>query len=93
MIFSSTHFDITNFRGHFGDEEYEQLVEEFDNFTKGETDAERENYVREKLLGQKVNKDVEREITTSLKNVFARSGNEIGDDVKPSKILGNRSKV
>lgn len=87
-IFASHHFDISDFRDYFPEDEYDKLRKEFDEFAKGTTDKEKEDFVRQKLLGHKIKRDVETEISETVRHMFLDNFEDYNRDIKPSKILG-----
>lgn len=92
-IFDTTHFDINNFKSYFDEGEYESLTKEFETFSKGQSAEEKENYVKNKLLGQKIKTDAKKEISQVLRSLFEGSQQEISQDANPGKVFENTGKL
>lgn len=90
-IFQPPQFDISNFREYYPEHEYETMIKDFDEYTKGNTPLSKKNFVKRKLLGHKIKIDAKQKIKENLKDLFkTRTDDELQTD-RPSELIGHYS--
>lgn len=65
-VFIQPKFDVADFKKYFPKDEYESLVREYYNFTRGSTPEEKFEFLKEKLLGQKASEEAKKVIDEKL---------------------------
>lgn len=69
-VFIQPKFDIADFKKYYSKDEYDSLVREYYNFTRGATPEEKTQFLKEKLLGHKASEEAKKIIDEKLTSNF-----------------------
>jgi hypothetical protein len=86
-VFQPSRFDILDFKQYFPRDEYNSLVKEFYDYTRGDTKTSKAQFIQRKLLGENVGNEIKSKISNTLRSLFQKVGLEVSRDVQPSKLF------
>ncbi len=87
-VFRPPKFDIIDFKNYMPQDEYESLIKMYYDYTRGNTDESKIDFLRENLLGHTIEKQIENKIDYKLRNLYEKLGYDIKDNVAPGELFG-----
>ena len=87
-VFRPPKFDIVDFKQYFDKEEYDTLVKEFYQYTRGESPQEKAQFVQKYILDSTPEAEIKQKISKNLRALYEQLGVEPGTEVSPSKLFG-----
>lgn len=88
QVFIQPKFDVADFKHYFPKDDYEALVREYYNYTRGTTRDEKVAFLKQKLLGAKVQNEAQRLISDKLAGLYDKVGIKPGQEAKVSQLFG-----
>lgn len=77
-----------DFKQYFPKDEYNSLVKEFYDYTRGDSNTSKAQFIQRKILGEKVEDEIKSKVSNTLRSLFQKVGLQVSKDVQPSKLFG-----
>ena len=87
-VFQPPTFDIIDFKEYFPQDEYSALMKEYYEYTRGDTDKSKAEFIKTKLLGDTLESKVKHKISKNLGKLYKKLGLDADQSVAPSKLFG-----
>lgn len=86
-VFQAPRFDIIDFKEYFKQEEYDSLVKDFIDYTRGTTKEEKAAFIQHTLLGNDTQQLAKSKVSNNLRALFKKLGLETNRNVDASKLF------
>lgn len=88
-VFQPPQFDIIDFKDYYDKSEYDTLVKEYYQSTRGVNKNDKLEFVKEKLFGEKLKEKAEKRIGKSLKTLYESIGMKSGEENSMYQLFKN----